>query len=68
MHDLVGAGSVLATLSKHRIAGIVGIALGAVLVIFGGLRTLSKVATAPLVPLLGVAVIVLGVLLFARVL
>lgn len=67
MHVDLGSGAVLATLSKHRIGGLVAIVIGALVVIFGGIRMMSKVATAPLVPLLGIAVVVLGIMLFARV-
>jgi uncharacterized membrane protein len=67
MHLYSTAGLLLGAVNKHRIAGIVVLVIGAVLVIFGGVRFLSKIATAPLIPLIGLAVIVIGILLFARV-
>lgn len=67
MHDLSGAGTVFATISKHHIGGIVAIVIGALILVFGGARMMAKVATAPLIPLLGIAVVVLGILIFTRV-
>lgn len=57
----------IAVVNKHHIAGIVAIVLGALAVILGGFRVVGGMAKATLIPLIGVAVVVLGVLTYLKV-
>jgi hypothetical protein len=54
-------------MSKHQASGIAAMAVGAIVVLVGGVRVLGKAAGAILVPLAGVALVVIGVLLYTRV-
>ena len=42
MHAVAAFATVLATVSKHHVAGIVGIIVGALLVIVGGIRVAMR--------------------------
>ena len=61
MSGLAGQG-VLATLSKHDVAGIVAILIGIVVVVLGIMRRVAKLALLAT----GAAVVVLGILLVSR--
>ncbi|HVC24236.1 MAG TPA: hypothetical protein VND23_00630 [Acidimicrobiales bacterium] len=67
MHELSTGAGILAVMNKHHVAGIVGIVVGVVLIVLGATRVLGRTAAAMLVPLVGIAVALLGVLLYARV-
>ncbi len=67
MHAVGMMASVLATLSKHHVAGIVGIVVGALLVVVGGIRVALRVSRAIIVPIVGLVIVVLGILVYARV-
>jgi hypothetical protein len=65
MPDLQPA-AMLATVSKHAIAGIVAIVAGVIVVGFGVVKLAAKTAMAFLLPLVGVVVIVIGILFVTR--
>lgn len=65
MHLDVSHGDVLA-MSKHQLAGTVAVVVGALLVAIGVARIFIRAATGALVPLLGVAAVVVGILFFTR--
>lgn len=67
MHD-ANALAVLAgvAMSKHEAAGTAAVVIGALLVAFGVMRAMARVARGAVLPLLGVGVLVVGVLLFTR--
>lgn len=53
-------------MSKHQAAGTAAVVIGALLVAFGAIRAMTRVARSALLPLVGVGVLVVGVLLFTR--
>lgn len=67
MHTYAPLGDVLAATSKHQLAGIVAIVLGVVLVGLGAMRVIGRAASAAVVPLVGAAVVIFGILVFTRV-
>jgi len=54
------------TVNKHQIAGIVVIVVGAIVAVFGALRAMRRTSGAALISLAGVAVAVIGILVFTR--
>ncbi len=66
MHATQLTGVVVAALNKHHFVGVAGMVVGALLVVVGGMRILTKAAGAVLVPVAGLVVVVLGILLYAR--
>ena len=58
--------SLLFAVDKHHVVGIVVIAVGAIMLIYGVLRALRRVSGAALIALTGVAVAVVGVLVFTH--
>jgi hypothetical protein len=67
MHAAASLAPVLGTLSKHHLAGIVGIVIGALLVIVGGIRVALHMTRALVVPIAGLIIAVLAVLVYAKV-
>ena len=65
MPDLQPA-AMLATVSKHAIAGVVAIVAGVIVVGFGVVKLAAKTAMGFLLPLAGVVVIVIGILFVTR--
>ncbi|HLX77796.1 MAG TPA: hypothetical protein VKR27_02845 [Acidimicrobiales bacterium] len=57
---------VTATVNKHHVAGITAIAIGAILVIIGGLRVATRASRAIGVPIFGLVIALLGVLTYIR--
>ena len=57
---------IVATISKHDVGGAIVVVVGVLLVILGGLRMAAKAASAFLIPIAGIAVLVVGTLLFTR--
>ena len=57
---------VMMTVNKHKIAGIVVIVVGAVVAVFGALQAMRRTSGAALISLAGVAVAVIGILVFTR--
>jgi hypothetical protein len=57
----------LASLSKHKLTGGVGIIAGVVVVGFGALRFMMKAAGAMLLAFIGLVVLVVGALLYGHV-
>jgi hypothetical protein len=62
-HDAI---SLVLAVDKHRIAGIAVIVLGAIVAIYGVLRAFKRVSGAALIALAGVAVAIVGVLVFTH--
>jgi hypothetical protein len=58
--------AVLATISKHQVAGIVAVVAAVLLLVFGGFRIASRAAGAALLPALGVLAAIVAVLMFTR--
>jgi len=58
--------SLLFAIDKHRIAGIAVIAVGAIVALYGVLRAFKRVSGAALIGLVGVAVAVIGVLVYTH--
>jgi hypothetical protein len=58
--------SLLFAIDKHRIAGIAVIAAGAVVALYGVFRAFKRVSGAALIALVGVAVAVVGVLVYTH--
>lgn len=67
MHVIGTLSPVLGTLSKHHLAGIVGIVVGALLVVVGGVRVATRASRAILVPVVGLIIVVLAIPVYARV-
>ncbi|MGP8065398.1 MAG: hypothetical protein ACLP81_03350 [Acidimicrobiales bacterium] len=67
MHAVGEFATVLATVSKHRVAGIVGIIVGALLVVVGGVRVAMRASRAIVVPIVGLVIVVGSILVFAKV-
>lgn len=65
MSDPALAGQLLAA-SKHQEAGIAALVVGALLLLLGGARLLGRLAIGAFVPLLGIAIVVVGILLVTR--
>jgi len=57
---------ILASVDKHKIAGIAVIVVGALVAGFGLFRGLKRVSGAALVALAGVAIVVVGVLTYTH--
>ena len=57
---------ITAAVNKHHVAGIVAIAIGAILVIIGGFRVAMRASRAMGVPIFGLVLVLLGVLLYLR--
>jgi len=66
VQSIAAAALVLAKISKHDIGGIVAVVVGLAIVGFGVMRVMARVAGAAVIPVIGVVVIVIGILLFAR--
>ncbi|HUZ20318.1 MAG TPA: hypothetical protein VMU75_07095 [Acidimicrobiales bacterium] len=71
MHATGSLGAILAAasksgISKHQIAGIVGLVVGLALVLFGGMRVAARVTGAAAIVVVGIVVLLLAVLLFVR--
>ncbi len=66
MADTHDAISLVLAVDKHRIAGIAVIVLGAIVAIYGVLRAFKRVSGAALIALAGVAVAIVGVLVFTH--
>jgi uncharacterized membrane protein len=64
--DHVTSQALLATVSKHDIAGVVAAIVALVLLVFGFARIAAKAAGAVLWPVLGVLAAVVAVLMFTR--
>jgi len=60
------AAMLLATVSKHDIAGIVAIIAGVALLGFAAVRVTAKLAGAALFAALGAIAVLIGILMFAR--
>ncbi|MHB1597974.1 MAG: hypothetical protein ACYCXY_03605 [Acidimicrobiales bacterium] len=67
MHGSVTGALVVATVNKHHLAGLVGIAVGVLLVVLGGLRVFGRTVRSMLVPVVGLVVVGIGLLLYFRV-
>ncbi|HXZ82567.1 MAG TPA: hypothetical protein VED84_02315 [Acidimicrobiales bacterium] len=67
MHAVSSLAPVLGTVSKHHLAGIVGIVIGALLVVAGGIRVALHMTRAIVVPIAGLIIVVLAVLVYAKV-
>lgn len=67
MHAVATFATVLATVSKHHVAGIVGIIVGALLVIVGGIRVAMRATCAIAVPIVGLIIVVGSILVYAKV-
>lgn len=57
---------VTAAVAKHKVAGIAGIVLGAVIALFGVVRAVQRLTGAALTLLIGVVIVVLGVLVYTH--
>ena len=57
---------IVASISKHDLGGTVVVVVGVVLIVLGGLRMAAKAASAFLIPIAGLVVLVVGILLFTR--
>lgn len=53
-------------MSKHQAAGTAAVVVGALLIAFGFVRAMARVARGALLPVVGVGVLVVGILLFTR--
>ena len=58
--------AVLATLTKHDEVGIAAVVVGLIIVGLGFVRVAGRAARAMLVPIVGVALIIVGILFFTR--
>jgi hypothetical protein len=58
--------ALLIAIDKHHIGGIAVIAVGGIVAIYGGLRALRRVSGAALIALAGVAIAVIGVLVYTH--
>ncbi|MGD0742267.1 MAG: hypothetical protein ABSA31_03130 [Acidimicrobiales bacterium] len=67
MHAVGTFAAVLATLSKHHLAGIVGIVVGALILIIGGIRVAMRASKAIIVPIVGLIIVVGSILVYAKV-
>jgi hypothetical protein len=67
VHAVATFATVLATVSKHHVAGIVGIIVGALLVIVGGIRVAMRATRAIAVPIVGLVIVVGSILVYAKV-
>jgi hypothetical protein len=67
VHAVAAFATVLATVSKHHVAGIVGIIVGALLVIVGGIRVAMRATRAIAVPIVGLVIVVGSILVYAKV-
>ncbi len=67
MHELAVSGQLIAATNKHHLAGMAAIAVGAILVVLGLLRLAGRVAIGAIVPILGIAIVLIGVLTYTRV-
>ena len=56
----------LLSISKHKIAGIVVIVVGAIIAVFGLVRAMQRLSGAALITLAGVVILVIGILLFTH--
>jgi len=57
---------VTAAVAKHKVAGIAGIVVGAVILLFGVVRSVQRLTGAALTLLIGVVIVVLGVLVYTH--
>jgi len=57
---------ILFAVNKHKVAGVIVIVAGAILAVFGGFRAMRRASGAALVGLAGIAVVVIGILVFTR--
>lgn len=65
MNDPALTGQLLAV-TKHQEAGIAALVVGVVLLLVGGARLLGRMAVGAFVPLVGLAIVVVGILLMTR--
>ncbi|MCU1492121.1 MAG: hypothetical protein JWM85_3526 [Acidimicrobiaceae bacterium] len=66
MHELAATGDLLATFSKHDLAGLIAIIVGVVLLGAGLLRVMGRVAVGAVVPIIGLVVLIIGILFITR--
>ena len=59
-------GWLLLAVDKHHIAGIVVVVLGALVALYGVLRAIKRVSGAALIAFFGLAVVVVGLLVFTH--
>ena len=64
--DLAHLTGVIAAVNKHKVVGIVGMIAGALVLLFGGLRVMRKMAGATATAVVGLVVLVVGVLLYVH--
>ncbi len=57
---------IMLAVSKHKVAGIAGIVVGALVTLFGVIRAAQRLTGAALALLLGVVIVVLGVLVYTH--
>jgi type IV secretory pathway VirB2 component (pilin) len=62
MQQSAEIGTLLASISKHHLAGIIAVVVGVIVVGFGLLRSAMRVAFS----VVGIVVVVLGILVFTR--
>jgi hypothetical protein len=62
-----GLDAAIYAMTKHKIGGIVAIIIGAVLLVVGALRVMRRMAGAMVLALIGVAIVIIGILLYAHV-
>lgn len=67
MHELAMSGQLIAATNKHHVAGITAIVIGAILVALGFARLAGRIAIGAIVPILGIAIVLIGVLTYTRV-
>jgi hypothetical protein len=60
------APAILATVDKHDLGGTIVVVVGVALVVLGAIRMAAKAASAFLIPLAGLVVLIVGILLFTR--
>lgn len=67
MAHLAMPGELLGTVSKHHVAGIVAIVVGAILLLLGLARLAGRLMIGAFVPAVGIVILVIGILLYARI-
>ena len=58
--------SMLLSVDKHKITGIVVIVVGALIAIFGAVRAMQRLSGAALIAVAGVVIVVIGILVFSH--
>lgn len=59
-------GALLLAINKHHVAGIVVLVVGVLIVVYGAFRVVQRLSGAALVVAAGVAVAVIGALVYTR--